>query len=212
MKPDRFGRTYFNILYIDGSEDGIFLTLPPLKSNDFPWHHILREQFDQAAARLEQLDGTAITPDSLTPQSSLENETNELSLSIESQEWDHSPERLVEDEAILWESEPLQPLSAKQISEPVFNFEPNSEENVPETSSPEETITSPLGIFRRQTAVRRRNFTPRPTCPTLVRNDQTTNLEALLLVHRPLLPELVATDKYQMLDRALASPDNSSDQ
>ena len=71
LKPDRFGRTYFNILYIDGSEDGIFLTLPPLKSNDFPWHHILREQFDHAAARLEQLDGTAITPDSLTPQSSL---------------------------------------------------------------------------------------------------------------------------------------------
>jgi hypothetical protein len=118
----------------------------------------------------------------------------------------------VEDEAILWESEPLQPLSAKEISEPVFNFEPNSDEIAPDTSSPEETITSPLGIFRRQTPVRRRNFTPRPTCPALVRNDQTTNLESLLLVHRPLLPELVDTNKSQRLDRALASPDNSPDQ
>ena len=210
LKMDRFGRTYFNLLYTDGAHDGIYLTMPPNTHNDFLWHFIQGEKFENDTIALQQLDGATFTPDTLSPQYSLELnfQPNELSLSTDSQEWDHSPERLTEDDAILWEPEPLQPLSANEIGEEIiFNFA----EKASFSDAPQETITSPLGIFKRQPALRkktilkrqpafrRKKTIPRPTHLNDVVPDQTTNLEALLLVYRPLLPELISPNCWTEL-------------
>ena len=185
---------------MDGTEDGIYLTMAPLRPNDFIWDITTAEEYTQEGVINHQLDGTAITPENLTPLSSpsaWQDCPLDLSLSDESQEWDHSPERLVEDEAILWETDFLTPLSAKEIG-----AKENSETEDNPTPQ-EEVMLSPLGTFKRHTAVRRRRV-PKPVTTEEVQTNQAANLDTLLSVRRPLLAELVDTDRTQMLDRALS--------
>ena len=76
------------------------------------WDIVEEEEFH---SDLAQIDGAIITPESLTPNSSPEHLQPLQLVSCPSPEWDHSPERLMEDNAFLWEVEPLRALTAQDI-------------------------------------------------------------------------------------------------
>ena len=62
---------------------------------------------------------------------------------------------------------------------------------------------SPLARFRRMPAIRR-GRRPYPLNPQEVQLDRASNLNSILVGHRPLLPELVINQHMQALDDALA--------
>ena len=114
LKSDRYGRKYFNIRYASGEEAGVYLPKGGSgRRNDLIWEMATEEQFLQSmAAGLVQTDGALITPESLSPISSPEVPNPDRP---DSPLWDHSPERLTEDNVFLWEEKPLTPLDAKEI-------------------------------------------------------------------------------------------------
>lgn len=204
LKADKFGRVYFNIKLTNNLTDGIYLALKNLTRNDFIWSIVKEEDFLRQQ-RLNQLDGAAETPESITPGSSPTSEPNQDLASIPNLDWDHSPERLTEDDAFLWEEAPLQALTASDILDGATDDD-NTE--VVE----EEAIRSPLGVFKRQKAVRRskatnRGYASQSVCqPQLyqqVQLQQANNLDSVLQARRPIIPELVALDDSQLLDIVL---------
>ena len=159
---------------------------------------------------INQIDGAIITPESMTPNSSpttepLNPEEPNQSLGpTPNLQWDHSPERLSEDNAFFWEEEPLQALTASDILDSVSAEDSTEEE--------EKEIRSPLGVFRRQGAFRRKSpsnmgyasqSVNNPQLHQQVQLEQVSNLGSVLLVRRPLAPELVALDDAQQLDMVL---------
>ena len=109
LKPDKYGRVYFNLRFQDDSEGGIYLARGHLTINEFIWDIIEEVDTEQ---NLHQVDGVAVTPDSLSQHS--DPAIQLLGISPE-QAWDHSPERLTEDEAFLWEDTPLRALSVQDM-------------------------------------------------------------------------------------------------
>ena len=96
--------------------------------------------------------------------------------------WDHSPERLSEDGAFLWEETPLRALTATDILEDEAVYE-EAEEGY------HEEISSPLGKFRRQQAFRKKrepnggyssNTIPHPVLVDNIHLDKPNNLSYLL--------------------------------
>ena len=142
-----------------------------------------------------------MTPESLTPNSSPEllpiQKTENL-------QWDHSPERLAEDGAFLWEEQPLRALEAQDILD-------REEENTNANKNNDHHLTSPLGVFKRQYAFRRKrnpggfsaSLIPNPINQQDVDLDQPNNLNNILTTNRPIVPEAVALDKIQELDLVL---------
>ena len=205
LKPDKFGRVYFNIRFPNLRTDGIYLATKNLTRNDFIWDTIEKEEFLQHDP-LRQIDGAMVTPESMTPDSSPNLQPFNTIIPISNLEWDHSPERLTEDDAFLWEEEPLKALTARDI------WEATTDHDRTNTEAGEEAIKSPLGTFKRQRIIRRKKTSnagyssqsvPQPSLHQNVRMEQTTNLELILLPHRPIIPELVALDRSQKLDMVL---------
>ena len=226
LKADKFGRVYFNIRFPNNNTDGIYLTLKNLKRNDFIWDIVEQNEFLQQEEEEEdilqhrpinQTDGVTITPESMTPDSSptltpLDIGINQILVANNNLEWDHSPERLAEDNAFLWEDEPLNALTAADILkyEPFHDYADKEEEN----------IKSPLGVFRRQRALRRKKTSNtgyasqsvnQPSLPHLVQLEEVSNLSSVLLNRRPLIPEVVALDESQLLDIVLP-PDGTENE
>ena len=202
LKPDKFGRVYFNIRYPNNTTDGIYLARGDITTNDFIWDIIEEEEFLQQG-ELAQIDGAIITPHSLTPDSSPQHPHLQI-IPCSSPDWDHSPERLTEDNAFLWEDEPLRALTASDLLEANGDLAEKEDHN--------DSIKSPLGTFRRQPAIRRKktqcsgfasNLIPHPSHTHTVHLKKANNLYSLLTPHRPVLPELVDLDKSQELDLAL---------
>ena len=140
---------------------------------------------------MKQLDGAIITPASLTPNSSPENMNPGTSCHSPQPEWDHSPERLLEDEAFLWEDTPLRALSVEDI----------------EVEHGEESGTPP-GIFLRQLAIRRRrvggysaNIISKPETVDEIKPNEVDNLNCILTPRTPIVAEAVDLDRTQDLSR-----------
>ena len=217
LKADKFGRVYFNIKFQNDLTDGIYLALKNLTKNDFIWDTVEEEEFRRQDP-INQTDGAIITPESMTPSSSPTTEPmnpeeanqNLGSIAMPTLQWDHSPERLSEDNAFFWEEEPLRALTASDILESA-SAEDDTEE--------EEEIRSPLGVFRRQGALRRKSpsmgyasqLVNNPQLHQQVQLDQVSNLGSVLLVRRPLAPELVALDDAQQLDMVLPADGTEED-
>ena len=201
LKKDKFGRTYFNIRYPDHSTDGIYLARGELRPNDLIWAVVEEAEFFQHA-HIQQHDGARATPESLTPNTSPEQLPN--------LEWDHSPERLTEDEAFLWEEEPLQALAALDIVHQDAQTDDLDDDSA--ESQEQESITI-HPMLKRQIAFRRKhqynpgayslNPTPHPTNPSEVNLKTVTNLESVLDPEKPIVPEVVNLDVAQDLDLVL---------
>ena len=198
-KADNRGRMYFNIRLPDDSEDGIYLACRNLRVNDLIWD-IVEEADIGVREAVEQVDGAMVTPESLTPESSPE---------CPEPAWDHSPERLSEDGAFLWEETPLRALTATDILEDEAVFEEAEE-------SYQEEISSPLGTFRRQLAFRKKrepnggyssNAISHPILVDNVQLDKPNNLNYLLTPNKPIVPEAVDLQKSQNI--SLVLPDLS---
>ena len=216
LKLDKFGRKYFNIKYATGGQAGIYL--PKGGSglfNDLIWEMSTEEAFMQSVAnQVPQTDGPIQTPESLTPNDSPDKPVEEER--PDSPAWDHSPERLMADNVFLWEETPLVPLSAREIktSEEEEQLDPSTPDQVVRAaeqdragqSPPEWMIwrpsSSPHARFRRMPVIRR----PRVQYPRSLRDvqlERTSDLNSILLPTRPILPELVDTDRRQTLNDAL---------
>ena len=103
------------LMYINHSTDGIYLARGKLRPSELIWAVVDEAEFFQHA-HIQQNDGAQATPESLTPNTSPEQLPSLIRTSSDSNlEWDHSPERLTEDEAFLWEEEPLKALAAQDI-------------------------------------------------------------------------------------------------
>ena len=142
---------------------------------------------------MKQLVGAMIIPPSLTPNSSPENTNPGTSCHSPQPEWDHSPERLCEDEAFLWEDTPLRALSVENIDS---EFE-------------EESVTPP-GIFVRQPAIRRRrvggysaNIITKPETVAEIKTNEVNNLNCILTPRTPIVAEAVDLHRSQDLSRIL---------
>ena len=178
------------------------------------------EAFLQAGAdQVPQADGLIQTPESMTPDNSPDRQVEEER--PESPAWDHSPERLAEDNVFIWEETPLVPLSAREIKsseeEETQALDPVTPDHVPRAgdhdgdrrgsqSAPEWMLwrpsNSPNARFRRMPVIRR----PRLRYPLNDREVQLgrpSNLNSVLPVNRPLLPELVNNDRRQVLGEVL---------
>ena len=221
LKMDKFGRKYFNIRYADGGDAGIYLPRGGSgKDNDLIWEMTTEEAFLQAGAdQVPQADGLIQTPESMTPDNSPDRQVEEER--PESPAWDHSPERLAEDNVFIWEETPLVPLSAREIKsseeEETQALNPLTPDHVPRAedhdgdrrgsqSAPEWMLwrpsNSPNARFRRMPVIRR----PRLRYPLNDREVQLgrpSNLNSVLPVDRPLLPELVNNDRRQVLGEVL---------
>ena len=206
LKKDKFGRTYFNIRYPDHSTDGIYLARGELRPNDLIWEVVDEAEFFQHA-HIQQNDGAQATPESLTPNTSPEQLPPLLRADSDPNlEWDHSPERLTEDEAFLWEEKPLKALAAQDIG----NQDGSSGDS---TGRHEQESTTTHPILRRQNAFRRKykykpggyslNSIPHPTNPNDVNLKTVTNLESVLDPEKPIVPEVVNLDVVQDLDLVL---------
>ena len=210
FKRDKFGRVFFNIRYPDNTTDGIYLARGDITTNDFLWDIVEEEEFH---SDLAQIDGAIITPESLTPNSSPEHLQPLQLVSCPSPEWDHSPERLMEDNAFLWEVEPLRALTAQDIL-----HGDSQDDQQPGQVSGEEAIKSPLGTFRRQPVFRRKrtpnsgfsaNLLPHPITMRNIQMSQANNLNVILNPHSPIIPELVQLDMSLQLDHVLPHEDQS---
>ena len=212
---------YFNIRYADGEDAGIYLPRGGSgKYNDLIWEMSTEEAFIHAGAdQVPQADGHIQTPESMTPDDSPDRQV--LEERPESPAWDHSPERLAEDNVFLWEETPLVPLSAREIKsseeEETQTLDPLTPEPVPRAvdhdrdrrgsqSAPEWMLwrpaNSPNARFRRMPVIRR----PRLRYPLDVREvqlERPANLNYVLPIDRPLLPELVDNGRRQVLGEAL---------
>ena len=157
--------------------------------NDLIWTEISEIEYHQHHGRhlhpLNQLDGQAITPETLTPESNAEIDDRPPSPA-----WDHLPDRLAEDGAVFWEEEPLQPLTPLQIQ-----HEELSDRSLSTTSSEFGNIYR----FARLPAVRRNQRLSRPLHLQDVQLDSTANLQAVLHPSRPILPESVILNQRQEL-------------
>ena len=217
LKPDKHGRVYFNIRFQDDSEGGIYLARGKITINEFIWDII--EEADMK--HLQQLDGVAMTPDTLSPHS--HPAILQLSISTE-QAWDHSPERLAEDEAFLWEDTPLRALSVQDMLGHI-NLVPdgNGAEAAGEedADNPEEEVTSPLGTFKRRSAVRsavrRRqasgfssNLVSQPKTVEEVQLTLPNNLNLILAPRTPIVAESVVLDRSQDLSLVLDASEDLS--
>ena len=141
-----------------------------------------------------------MTPDTLSPHS--HPAILQLSISPE-QAWDHSPERLAEDEAFLWEDTPLRALSVQDMLGG----------NEAEAAGEEDTdnlVTSPLGTFRRRSAIRRRqasgfssNLVAQPETAADVLLNLPNNLNLILTPRTPIVAESVVLDRSQDLSLVL---------
>ena len=125
-----------------------------------------------------------VTPESLTPDSN-----DDIDDRPPSPAWDHLPDRLAEDNAVLWEEEPLQPLSPLQI-----RYAELSDQSVSISSSGSGNIDR----FARLPAVRRKQIS-RPQTPQDVQLDSASNLHSVLHPNRPTLPESVILHQRQEL-------------
>ena len=190
---------YFNIRLTDNSEDGIYLASRNLRVNDLIWDIVEEADIGEREA-VEQVDGAMVTPESLTPESSPD---------CPEPLWDHSPERLSEDGAFLWEETPLRALTATDILEEEAVFEEAEEGH-------NEEISSPLGTFRRQQAFRKKrepnggygsNSIPHPVLMDNIRLDKPNNLNYLLTPSRPIVPDAVDLQRSQNI--SLVLPDLS---
>ena len=217
LKADKFGRVYFNIKFPNNLTDGIYLALKNLTRNDFIWATVEEDEF-LSQIPIDQHDGATATPESMTPDSSptlgltTTEEATQLQAFALNLEWDHSPERLSEDNAFFWEEDPLQALGVSDILDGVAIADGTGEEEEEEDKEEEEAIKSPLGVFRRQGALRRKRPSNmgyatqsvyQPQLYQQVQLEQANNLDSVLLAHRPIIPELVALNDSQLLDIVL---------
>ena len=203
-KPDQFGRLYFNILRADNSKHGLFLARGDIGPNDLIWDIIKEEEFQQHQQHMVQIDGAMTTPESTTTSSSPELPQALQMVSCPSPEWDHSPERLMEDNAFLWEEEPLRALTVQDILSGQKQDQQSSEKDV--------KLDSPLGTFRRHLVIRKKrkansgyaaNIVPHPTDIRSVQMSKANNLNNILNPNIPVVPELVQLDKSQQLHHVL---------
>ena len=115
-KFDKYGRRWYDIRFDNEYVMGIYLSkiCGGTRVNDLIWMMISEEQYNEHHGRhhhpLEQVDGQVITPESLTPDSNADIDDRPPSPA-----WDHLPDKLAEDGAVLWEEEPLHPLSPLHI-------------------------------------------------------------------------------------------------
>ena len=113
----------------------------------------------------------------------------------------------MEDDAFLWEEEPLRALTAQNILQ-----EDNGGEQPGGQVSEEEEIKSPLGIFRRRPVIKRKkisnsgfgaNLLPHPLTQADIQMSRANNLNGILNPHSPIVPELVQLDASQQLGQVL---------
>ena len=109
-------------------------------------------------------------------------------------------------------SEPTYYPSDRDAELPMFTNVINNIKTIENSEeSEEETIKSPLGIFQRQNAMRRKrrgagfsaSLVPKPDDLNVVNLAEPNNLDSILLVRRPIIPELVAMNDLQELDLVL---------
>ena len=152
-----------------------------------------------------QIDGAMTTPDSTTLSSSPELPQPLQIVSCPSPEWDHSPERLMEDNAFLWEEEPLRALTVQDILS-------GQEQDQQSPEKEDVELDSPLGTFRRHLVIRKKrkpnsgyaaNIVPHPTDIRSVQMSKANNLNNILNPNIPVVPELVQLDKSQQLHHVL---------
>jgi hypothetical protein len=191
-KFDKYGRRWYDIRFDNKYVMGIYLSkiCGGARVNDLIWMMISEEQYDEHHGRhlhpLEQVDGQVITPESLTPDSNADIDDRPPSPA-----WDHLPDRLAEDGAILWEEEPLQPLSPLQI-----RYAELSNQSLSISSS--DSSTGNIDRFARLPPVRRQQIS-RPLTPQDVILDSMSNLQSVLHPSRPILPESVILNQRQEL-------------
>ena len=113
----------------------------------------------------------------------------------------------MEDNAFLWEEEPLRALTAQDI----LLEHAQDIQDVDQTNG-EEEVKSPLGTFRRHPVIRKKrtpnggfsaNFLPHPTDVSCIQMSQASNFNAILNPHSPVIPELVHLDRSQQLHHVL---------
>ena len=190
-KFDKYGRRWYDIKFDNEYVMGIYLSkiCGGTRVNDLIWTEISEIEYHQHHGRhlhpLEQLDGQAITPETLTPESNAEIDDRPPSPA-----WDHLPDRLAEDGAVFWEEEPLQPLTPVQIQHEELSDRSLS------TTSPE---FGNIYRFARLPAVRRNQRLSRPLHLQDVQLDSTANLQSVLHPSRPILPESVILNQRQDL-------------
>ena len=197
LKPDRHGRVYFNIHFQDGSEGGIYLARGDITINEFIWDIIEEADIEQ---HLPQLDGEA----GRSPE----------------QPWDHSPERLADDEAFLWEDTPLRALSVQDMlgRHNIVPEESGAEAAREEdTDNSEEEVTSPLGTFRRRSGIRRKqaggytsNLVNQPETAEDVMLHLPNNLNLILAPRTPIVAESVELHRSQDLSLVLNTAEDLS--
>jgi hypothetical protein len=191
-KFDKYGRRWYDIRFDNKYVMGIYLSkiCGGARVNDLIWMMISEEEYDEHHGRhlhpLEQVDGQVITPESLTPDSNADIDDRPPSPA-----WDHLPDRLAEDGAILWEEEPLQPLSPLQI-----RYAELSNQSLSISSS--DSSTGNIDRFARLPPVRRQQIS-RPLTPQDVILDSMSNLQSVLHPSRPILPESVILNQRQEL-------------
>ena len=142
---------------------------------------------------MNQVDGAMVTPESLTANSSPELTEPDTLCHSPQPEWDHLPERLLEDEAFLWEDTPLRALSVEDI----------------EDEKDKESVL-PTGRFQRQLAIRRKriggysaSIITKPDAVDEIKPHEVNNLNNILTPRTPIVAEAVDLDRSQDLSRIL---------
>ena len=192
-KADKYGRVWFNIRLLNNSEGGIYLARGKITINDLLWDIIGKGDIAQQEERMNQVDGAMVTPESLTANSSPELTEPDTHCHSPQPEWDHLPERLLEDEAFLWEDTPLRALSVEDI----------------EDEKDKESVL-PTGRFQRQLAIRRKriggysaSIITKPDAVDEIKPHEVNNLNNILTPRTPIVAEAVDLDRSQDLSRIL---------
>ena len=189
---------YYNVYYEDGQEDGLYLN-PPTNNKEESWTFIHNSQWRPTnipednieKERREHLARTN-TPVSLL---SMTMDQVQVHSNNSSMDWDN------------YASEPTYYPLNKDAELPVFTNAINSIKTIEHSEETDEEI----GIFIRQNAMRRKrpgagfsaSLIAKPDNLNVVNLAQPNNLDSILLVRRPIIPELVEMNDQQNLDLVL---------
>ena len=118
--------------------------------------------------------------------------------------WDHTPERLMEDDVFLWQEENLRPLTVLEIkaSEDIDEKEINITPTTPQFFV-WQSSNSPLGRYKKMPVIRKPVRGRQPVTSTEAQSDEVSDLSVVLNTNRPIVPELVDNERRQDLSLAL---------
>ena len=118
--------------------------------------------------------------------------------------WDHTPERLMEDDVFLWQEENLRPLTVLEIkaSEDIDEKEINMTPTTPQFFV-WQSSNSPLGRYKKRPVMRKPVRGRKPVNSTEVQLDKVSDLSVVLKTDKPVVPEVVDNQRQQDLSLAL---------